>query len=374
MLYARRALALSSFAFFISHCAAPPDAIDSSEARAVSAVSAALPAPPAQPASGPGGADYSYGVKVTAYGFGALRYWLYEPIDGPARSAAPTYIFVHGATMSPSPTATNFDTMLRHFARKGFNVVYPEYCDPWALCLDYQPSFTSAGQQANLEESIRRALAELSSTAHGHTPPLRDAAGRTAYALAAHSLGAILSLNLASRAAQPGLAGIPAPRALILNEPAGSRPDLVNFHKLQVTAPEQIDADTLLVIALGDLSAAVARDPNENNFGVIDPAWRHTPQIPASRRNGLVIPSDDHGAPPLTSNHDGIGYSSTDSKLPLDAIDWAYWRINEAAASFALEGANGDYVLGDGPLVKSMGLWSDGQPVNDVVTSSPIFQ
>ena len=71
--------------------------------------------------------------------------------------------------------------------------------------------------------------------------------------------------------------------------------------------------------------------------------------MPRERRNWLRVPSDDHGTPPLVSDHLGslAGEIFLGGSSPLDAIDWwGYWRPTDAALAEGFgETADGIRVL-----------------------------
>ena len=297
----------------------------------------AATSPPGQPTEGPAGSDYAYAaVQTSAHGGGDGRYWLYEPAD-PAPASAPVVLYLHGyGALDPSP----YEAMLNHVARKGFTVVYPRYgwfWNPWEY-------------EQNAINSLRNALDRLEEP--GHVAPELEH-----FAVAGHSLGGILSLRIANRVVSEGL---PVARAIVLHDGAGAITPAYPFMPLDDL--DQIDASAYLVVVIAESSS-----DDENALGVVRRAWLNTPQIARDQRNGLLVRSDDYGEPDLVSDHLGVNG-------PLvDAVDWfGYWKPTVAILHAAFYGTDAEHVLGEGPEVREMGSWSDGEPVVKIGVASDL--
>jgi hypothetical protein len=98
--------------------------------------------------------------------------------------------------------------------------------------------------------------------------------------------------------------------------------------------------------------------------------WARLDQIPADRKDFMVLRSDYHGAPPLIADH---GIPATDIFGTLDAFDWyGIWKWADALIACSIDGIWCDYALGNTPEQRFMGLWSDGVPVAEpLVTDDP---
>ncbi len=295
------------------------------------------PTPPLQPADGPGGSDYTHAsLSVTAYRSGVQRYWLYEPAE-PTPASAPVVLYLHGYGAT-EPDA--YHDLMAHMARKGFTVIYPRYGWPW----------NPAVYEQNAVDALVDALDRLAGP--GHVDPELDH-----FAVAGHSLGGILSLRIANRAKTSGL---PMPGAVVLHDGAGYGTPAYPFMPLDDLS--DIDSGTLLAFIVAQTSIG---DPGA--MGVVRRGWFNTSQIPRDRKNALLIRSDGHGSPALISDH----FSIVNNEL--DAIDWyGYWKPTEAAFNSAFYGIQTEYILGSGPEVHFMGLWSDGVPLRPVVVAEDV--
>src|SRR5262245_23969189 len=79
--------------------------------------------PPGQPTSGPGDSHYTSESKKTQIQVPILfgpTYFAYTP--DPAVTNAPLLVYAHGAGQTDP---TSYETVLTHFARKGFVVIFP---------------------------------------------------------------------------------------------------------------------------------------------------------------------------------------------------------------------------------------------------------
>ncbi len=294
--------------------------------------------PPEQPAVGPGGSDYTHSrVAVSAHLSNTKRYWLFEPAE-PTPDTAPVLLYLHGyGALDPDP----YDAMLRHFARHGMTVVYPRYGWWWG----------ASHYEDNAIYALRDALDVLSGA--GHVDPELER-----FAVSGHSLGGILSLRIANRVEAEGL---PIPRAIVLHDGAGC--GSLAYPHMPLDDLGEIDPQTLLALVIAETAPG---DPGAE--GVVRRAWENTPQIPRESRNALLVRSHDHGSPALLSNHVAVTTSGR-----LDAIDWfGYWKPTDAAFSCAFYGTDCEYVLGGGPEVRDMGLWSDDVPAKTIVVAEDV--
>jgi dienelactone hydrolase len=85
--------------------------------------------------------------------------------------------------------------------------------------------------------------------------------------------------------------------------------------------------------------------------------------LDGSRKDHITLHSDDHGSPALDASHAIV----TDGSSPVDALDFALWRLSDVLQSCSLRARNCDADLA------SMGTWSDGTPVTPAtVTDQPV--
>ncbi len=339
-------------------------------------VLAAAPAsitPPVQPASGPGGAEYPCRtVLAQVYGDGGHAYWIFEPAD-PTPAHAPLIVFNHGwGAIEPLV----YGAWIDHLVRRGNIVVYPVY---QANLLTSPRDFTPNALAA-VQEAIRRLQHEP-----GHVSP-----ELTHVALLGHSMGGVVSANMAALAARVGL---PQAGAVMCVEP-GNTWGLPKFAAVKLEDLSRIPPDTLLLSVAGDRDRVV-RDIDAKRI------YRETTHIPAANKNYVLLVSDDHGQPPLCadhlapvafnkqyqlSNYDHDTNSATAGSAgqvsnntapvnpgPAKALAfYGLWKLFDGLCDAAFYGKNRDYALGNTPEQRFMGRWSDGTPVKELqVVTAP---
>lgn len=346
--------------------------------------------PPSQPASGPGSADYRHSeVVASSHGAGATQYWLFEPA-GPRPKTAPVVVFGHGwGGVDPAP----YRAWIEHIVRRGNIVIYPRY---QADNRTPPREFTS-----NAIASVRAALDLLKRDTGRISPDI----GR--FALVGHSMGGLVSANLAALAQR---AGLPSPRAVMSIEP-GKTWGMARRIAFALEDLSAVPAATLLLTVAGDRDR-IARDVDAKRI------FYETSQVPAPNKNHLVMRSDYHGSPPLEAHHfaplarsgamapqASVGRqpgllrerlnesraASGEAVLPdgrseeeasedgvpdvggavvttPDALDfYGFWKLFDALTDAAFYGKNREYALGDTPQQRYMGAWSDGRPVRELV-------
>lgn len=321
------------------------------------------PTPPAQPASGPASATYAHStfnkLTIRPDPFDAETFTIFEPA-GPAPTQAPVVLFLHGYF---SALPSEDDAMLPHIARKGYIIIYPSYGVAW--------------DPANWET---QAINALDAAMHKLEEPGHVLPDRSKFAIVGYSIGGVLALRLANRAPTAGLVNLPIPQAVVLLDGAGICTPAYPFLRLDDLS--QIDPNTkLLIIMAEDGFKKRLEETNQcnydflrpwmwvfsdcNSFGVSKLAWTRTPQVVT--KNAVVIPTDTYGTPDLVSNHTGVLVDpSSDPPWPLDAIDWAYWKLTVGALNYAVHGTDGNYAFGAAPELRDMGVWSDGTPVKTI--------
>jgi len=302
---------------------------------------AVVPAQPTQATHGPGSSDYPHaGLRMSKHAAGARQFWIFTP-DEPKPDRAPVVVFLHGwGSFEPDV----YGAWIKHLVRRGNIVIYPRY----------QESLRSLpGEFA--EHAVIAIRDAISQTQAGEVQPDLE---KLAYV--GHSMGAIMSANIAQNAARLNL---PTTRALFLAEPA--------FEPI-VAKYDQIPAATLLVIAVG---SEVKRDSSATRI------LRGSTLVPPENKNYVALPSDLHGNPPMISDHfapcAADQFDETATSKPRnqwrgrthDSLDYyGYWKLCDGLLDAAFFGRNRHYALTDSPELRFMGLWSDGTPVREAAT------
>jgi len=221
------------------------------------------------------------------------------------------------------------------------------------------------------------AINALDAAMHKLAEPGHVAPDRSKFAIVGYSIGGVLALRLAHRAPGAGLVNLPIPRAVVLQDGAGMNSPAYPFLRLDDLS--QIDPNTkLLIIMAEDTYKRRLTEPTQcnydflqpwmwlmpacNGFGVSKLAWTRTLQVVT--KNAVAIPTDTYGTPDLISEHNGVLVAPSDiPPKPLDAIDWAYWKLTVGALNYAVHGTDGIYAFGAAPELRDMGVWSDGTAV-----------
>ena len=331
----------------------------------------AFPSPPGQPATGPGGAEYTHqSVTMTAHFDGPRGYWLFEPAD-PKPDQAPVIVFSHGwGGIQPEI----YGAWIKHLVKRGNIVIYPAYQDH----LTTPPgTFT-----ANAVAGVQQALHELE-TQPGHVKP-----DLSKFAYAGHSLGGVLSANLAALAEAVAL---PPARAVMCVEPGG-------IAAAPLEGLQRIGQNTLLLVVVGDQDRVAPRADAKQIFDGAS-------NIDSANKNFVVLVSDDHGRPALRADHFAPSAPATFTpgpfqemaettflrqmilgqmgaegaklrdvvldKNPLfgtDALDYyGTWKLLDALSDAAFYGRERNVALGNTAAQRFMGLWSDGVPVKQLL-------
>jgi dienelactone hydrolase len=310
--------------------------------------------PPPQPASGPGGAAYVHaGVIAREVRGGAQGWWLFTPAD-PAPAKAPVVVFLHGwGAMNPRI----YRGWIDHIVRRGSIVVYP----------NYQDSLLTRTERflPNAIAGIHAALDELQSS------PVQPDFSRLA--IVGHSAGALLSAEVAARAAADNL---PAFQVVMPVEPGDGDRGGARGSTIPSIDIGDLPVSTLFVVIVGAEDHLAGE---ELGLRLYDQAVR----VPHANKNVLELQSDYHGTPVLIANHaapaaildpraeDTVNDASrrfpqrdVRNKDSIDAIDWyGPWKLFDALCDAAFSGIHRDMALGGTPKQLGMGVWSDGVAV-----------
>jgi dienelactone hydrolase len=304
---------------------------------------------PSQPSYGPGGSNYTHEmVKMTVYGEGEKQYWIFEPAS-PTPKSAPIIVFNHGWGAT---TPTFYQAWINHLVRQGYIVVYPRYQTDIFTPSD---NFTSNSIQAT-QDSLRVLQ-------NGdHVRPELDR-----FAIVGHSVGGIITVNLAALSKEKGL---PEPKAVFAVEPGKSRTSEDQMGPV-LEDLTKIPSNSLLLSLAGDQDNWVGDDDAKRII-------RDTPQISSENKDYIFMLSDEHGDPALLANHFAplaAEFSNPNYKLFLLVDAWDYygtWKLFDGLLDAAFYNKNRQYALGNTNRQRFMGTWSDGTPVKEpIVTDVP---
>jgi len=336
------------------------------------------PTPPSQPFKGPGGHDYLHAsVSKARLGAGADAFWLYTP-DEPQPTSAPVVVLLHGwGGMDP----VSYGGWIEHLARKGNIVIYPRY----------QADLTTPPSEMtdNALDAINNALAVLQ---EGEVKPQREH-----IALIGHSLGGVIAANLACEAASGWM---PQPKALMVVAPGDSKNtniahafDLAKQVSGIMRDYGEIPEETLLLCVVCEEDFLAGTSAARNIFYVAR-------NVPWRNKDYVIAKSDRHGSPQLVAGHfaplapdedyreekrarlrdrlrDRLGKRLAVAEVmeaePVNALDYyCFWKLADALTAVAFRDELRGFALGGSYDQKSMGVWSDGIPVEPLeVTDSP---
>ena len=304
---------------------------------------------PLQPSYGPGGSNYTHEmVKENVYGEGEKQYWIFEPAL-PTPKSAPVIVFNHGWGAT---TPIFYQAWIDHLVRQGYIVIYPRY---------QQDIFTPSDNfTSNSIQAIQDALQVLKNG--DHVRPELDK-----FAIVGHSVGGLITVNLAALSKERGL---PEPKAVFAVEPGKSRTPKDRMGPV-LEDLTKIPSNTLLISLAGD---------QDNWVGDTDAKriLRDTTQISSKNKDYIFMVSDDHGKPALLANHFAplaADFSNQKYKLFFLVDAWDYygtWKLFDGLLDAAFYGKNRQFALGNTSQQKYMGIWSDGRPVKEpTVTAVP---
>lgn len=354
--------------------------------------------PPTQLASGLGGLESTHqAVAKNVYHAGtAQEFWIFEPAD-PKPETAPVIVFNHGwGAMNPGL----YGAWIDHIVKRGNIVIYPRYQENLkAPMTDFTPNAITA---------VKEALEILKSQSNDVKPNLNN------FAIVGHSMGGIVSANMAALVLASGL---PVPKAVMAVEP-GKTEQRIKRLEVALEDLSQISTATLLLTISGDQDQIVGDTDAKKIF---QQAARVT------NKNYIILHSDDHGNPPLVANHgaptayDPSYDSSTNSNAATinnpqtaesglrslikerllnrigsrinnrvdaaatgdsdennemniekigsstNALDYyGFWKLFDGLTDCAFYQKNCDYALGNTAEQRYMGTWSDGTAVKEL--------
>jgi hypothetical protein len=286
-------------------------------------------APPPQPARGPGGSQRRHaGARSTELGgaWGAVA--IFEPAQ-PAPVRAPVVVFIQGV----GPDA--YQGWIDHLVGRGSIVIFQDR--PFrGVSLEERRAGSVAGLRAALRELERP----------GHVRPQRNAV-----VLVGHSIGAIMSAQLAADAAGQRL---PQPRAVFALQPP--QEDEVGLRLLH-----RIPPSTLLLVL------ASSQNDRVGEAGA-KALWDATAHLPAANRDYVRVRGDQRGPVALRADH-LFPLSSADN--PPDALDYfGPWKLLDGLQRCATVRQDCEFAIGGTVQQRFMGTWSDGSPVLPLETGA----
>lgn len=307
----------------------------------------AKPTPPSPLESGPGSPATPYPEAVwTHYGADPGGFWVIEPsmtadaVTLPEGTGPmPLVVFIAGCCDEQTQLAgvSFFESWVSHVSRQGMVVISPVYSPPKA---DYDP----LGTVPEIQQLVRDALAEL--TGPGH--PAIDT-GRSG--VIAASFGGIPGIVYASQAESIGL---PVPRGLFVHAPCEDYCGI------------RVPPETTMPAGLKVVELSFERDeymPLETQKRVFETFL----SLPQEDRDFVRMYRDDHGDPPVEAGHAEGGNEPDTGEY------YGVWKLSTALMTCAIDDVWCEYALGDTPEQRSMGTWSDGVPVEELlVIDDPI--
>ena len=240
-----------------------------------------------------GGADYIHSKVIkNSYGFGAQKYYLFEPAD-PKPDMAPVIVFVHGFTATMPMT---YQGWINHIVKQGNIVIYPVY---QAFFISSTINFPS-----NTVTAVQNAMDEL--LTGDHVRPDLDK-----FATVGHSMGGVLAADIAARAEE---AGLPPVKAIMSVQPGN-----IPFPKLDDLS--NLSPDTLLLCVAGNMDFIVGTKDAKK-------IYRSVPQIPEENKAYVVLKGASHFAPVCLS-----GYMA-------NKLDHVLWQSFDELCERAFYGEN----------------------------------
>jgi pimeloyl-ACP methyl ester carboxylesterase len=340
-------------------------------AGAIFAVAVGHPAfgqvtPPLQPTTGPGSAQYLYGVlqsgPFTVSGQSkksGYTYYTFTPVGMKASQSNPNplptpksapVVLVLSAEDGAATAYSDYLFLLEQLAAFGYTVVFPNYTQN-----EFQKDY-AAVVQADLKDGLNQLTTNTTLV-----KPTLGSNGEPLYTVVGHSEGGYLALNLAATAVQNG---VPVPAAVVSYE--------ANPGKLPAFNAQAIDPSTLVILLVGD-------DDDKNRICPSVTVWSQLTQIASVYKPFLYARSDSTGTPAQLANHwFPLTYTNKDTLPTFYAVDNRDWNItyklSVAATACTAQGLYCDYALGNGPQNQygvttqtDLGFWSNGQQVLPLV-------
>ncbi|GEM_PF-1813816 len=290
--------------------------------------------PPEQPKRGPGGKDYlAQGVEIFELRKNGETVFLFLP-KGVDLNSQPVLLVFFQFTFDHWQRLTKNANLL-HLAKKGNIVVVPVYqrsiWDP----------FDSQKLISKSYELTKEAFAKIRELA-----PQNDFSN---FAILGISLGSAIATQIINT-------DLPSTQALILIVPTEGLPLIspriygVPFGDLKV-----LSYNSFLVGILAEKDHIVFQSRIEKLFKQAVPREKHL----------FKIPSDNYGSPPVISNH--LSFFNQFNVLNF----YGYLKIVDATLSCLFYNRDCAIAKGESEEAFSMGKWSDGRPINQIIKIFP---
>lgn len=307
---------------------------------------------PAAPTEGPDATVYVCdSVVFTDFAATEQGYWLFEPAS-PRPEEAQVIVFLHGYG-GYNPMI--YGAWIRHLVRQGNIVIYPRY---------QKHLFSPRAEEfvPNTVKGILDALQQLQEP--GHVRPITET-----ISLVGHSYGGVIASNLAIHYEEYG---IPKPGAVMLCSPGSGRLSGGVLDSYEAMPP---DVDLLVMVSVNDHVVGEIFGRRVFNEAI------HTPT-----RNLVVQHPDDRGHPAVEAGHNESyaldiafdnGVRNITAKRALrtaktDVVDhYGYWKLFDALLACHRAGAHCQVAFGNTELQKSLGLWSNGDPIRSLEVLTP---
>lgn len=294
-----------------------------------------VPGPTPEQVPVPGSTEYPHAlVKESVFAAGTGKeFRLFEP-DGPPLLTAPVVVFLHGwGGMEPA----YYRPWVDHLTRRGNVVLWVRYQESLlTLSFEFVPNMLAA---------VKAGLEAL------EQDPSRPKPERDKLAVVGHSMGGVLTMTLAARAASEGL---PPFKAVLTAHPGTG-----------ITGPEVladfslIPASTLLLCVSGE------EDPD---LGPLAGSYFHqASSVPLENKDFIMVRSDRRFAPELVADHFAPNCLSEGDVNALDRM--GYWKWFDGLLAAAFYGRHREYALGNTPEQRNMGTWPDGTPILEPLIS-----
>ncbi len=308
---------------------------------------------PVQQESGPGGKDYHHdSIAIFDYADKQDGFWLYQPAS-PTPSAAPVVVFLHGyGAYNPMI----YGKWIKHLVKRGNIVVFPRY---------QKNLFSPSADKfiPNTVVAIKDALTIIDSI--HHIDPIVDNFGITG-----HSYGGVIAAGMTADYASYG---IPQPKAVLLCSP-GSGP----FKGGVLDDYSGIPSDTKLVSMVSENDKIVG---DKIGVRVFETA------VNTPNRNLIRQYTDEHSvSDPIHAGHNECysidkdldnGIRNSTAKRAqriseLNTLDYnGYWKIFDALMACNTQESNCSMALGNTPMQRSLGSWSDGKVIKELEVVVP---
>jgi len=295
------------------------------------------PVPPPTPEQipAPGSTAYPHAlVKESVFDAGlGTEYRLFEP-DGPPLLSAPVVVFLHGwGGVEPA----YYRPWIDHLARRG-NVV---------LWVRYQESVATLSLffVSNMLAAVKNGIARLEQDADRPKPELDK------FAVVGHSMGGVLTMTLAARAAAEGL---PPFKAVMCANPGRG-----------ITGNEVLADYSLIPASTLLLCVSGSEDPTLGPDGPF--FFAQASNVPLDHKNHILVNSDYYSAPPLVADHFAPNCLTAADVNALDVN--GYWKWFDGLSAAAFYGRYREYALGNTTEQRFMGLWPDGTPIQEATVT-----